>query len=151
MTRRIVGKKILRTRKQREGTNEKHIIFFGASNFSGGGHGHVSIPRKKLVRILSQHVPVVLTNEYCTSKHCPLCLRELNDIKCDKEDPTTIQRFRQCKTETIESSEFRCPFSKEKMIDRDDGGSTNITQKGLFDLASKRGIVSTRLECFYHS
>jgi len=48
MTRRIVGKKILRTRKQREGINEKHIIFFGASNFSGGGHGHVSIPRKKL-------------------------------------------------------------------------------------------------------
>jgi hypothetical protein len=32
------------------------------------------------------------------------------------------------------------------MIDRDDGGSTNITHKGLFDLASKRGIVSTTIE-----
>ena len=59
--------------------------------------------------------------------------------------------FRQCQTETNEISGLRCPFSNEKMIDRDDGGSTNITQKGLFDLASKRGIVSTRLDCFYPS
>ncbi len=151
MTRRIVGKKILRTRKRREGSNEKHIIFFGSSNFSGGGHGHVRIPRKKLVRILSQHVPVVLTNEHCTSKKCPLCLENLKDIINKEEDPNTLQRFRQCRTETNEISRLRCPFSNEKMIDRDDGGSTNITQKGLFDLASKRGIVSTRLDCFYPS
>ena len=98
VTKKIIGRRMLETKRQREDTDKKHIIFFGASNFSGGGHGHVSIPRKKLVRILSQHVPVVLTNEYCTSKNCPLCLRELNDIKCDKEDPTTIQRFRQWRT-----------------------------------------------------
>ena len=118
-----------------------YVFFFGRALFSRT-RGHVVVPRKAVVRALACRGVVVLTNEYNTSKLCPLDYKPLYDVhQDDQSEQGQIQeqvRLRQCPTEHPASGNgvsFPC--------DRDIIGSTNILQKSLYELWGKP------LEAFY--
>ncbi len=53
------------------------ILGVGGANFRSSFKGHVSGPTKSLTRHLAQHFPVVSLDEYCTSKRCFQCTKEM--------------------------------------------------------------------------
>jgi len=118
------------------------VVMFGNGTFSPGGTGQASIPRKPFIRELAVRFPVIITNEYKTSKLHPLSFEELNDISSNKEDKKTTnnERLRVCKTESG-NSEVDTILSKER--DRDTFGSCSIMQKGYYKLI---GFPITSLE-----
>jgi hypothetical protein len=63
------------------------VVFFGRGAW-GGVKGHVSVPRKSLIRQLACRALVVLVDEYCTSKLCPLDFIELCSSDCEIFDQT---------------------------------------------------------------
>ncbi len=104
------------------GDTKNGIVLFGDGTFSPGGYGYASVPKKKFIREFAQFAVVVLVDEYCTSKFCPTCFSEVEDI--DSDD--TSKRLRVCPTNTGGSPCFKA--------DRDSIGSINILQKGVFTL-----------------
>ena len=80
----------------------------GDGTFSPGGTGQATVPKKAFIRQFATMYPVIITNEFRTSKLHPLSFLELTDIKTDKDtkdiktdkDMKTKERLRQCKTES---------------------------------------------------
>lgn len=101
------------------GDKQNQVILFGNGTFSPGGHGYACVPKKKFIRQFAQHSVVVLVDEYCTSKLCPLCFSELKTS--DQKE-----RIRMCTTVTENSTCFEA--------DRDSIGAINILQKGVYRL-----------------
>jgi hypothetical protein len=104
------------------------VVFFGRGSW-GGIRGHVSVPRKSLIRQLASRALVVLVDEHCTSKLCPLDFTEL----CSSDNPEN--RIRQC--QTANHGEFSA--------DRDVIGSVNIGQKAVYELSGRRLGVFYRI------
>lgn len=103
---------------------QSKIVFFGRALFSGT-RGHVTVPRKCLIRQLATLALVVLTNEFNTSKLCPLDFQVLQDVS---DDCYGIEkRIRQC--ETANHGLFSA--------DRDIIGGINIGQKAVFHLLGR--------------
>lgn len=131
MTHKILGEssRYKRQKMRRQGIdlNLNKVVFFGRALFSGT-KGHVTVPRKKLIRTLACKATVVLVNEYNTSKLCPYDFAILED--------GYEKRVRLCQTEFHQG-----PFS----CDRDVIGAANIAQKAIFEL------LGARLEAFYSS
>ena len=104
------------------GGKKEVIVFFGDGTFAPGGHGYAAVPKKKFIRQLAQFAVVILTNEYRTSKCCPICYLEVEDIEVDSQG----ERIRMCPT-----SHEGLPCFK---ADRDCNGCISIVQKGVFAL-----------------
>ena len=111
-------------------TGKRGVVMFGNGTFRPGGTGQASVPRKPFIRELAVRFPVVITNEFNTSKLHPFSFEELKDI--EKVDETTNnERLRMCKTNSG-NSEVDLLMSKER--DRDTFGSCSIMQKGFYNL-----------------
>lgn len=124
MAHRILGDpnryKRARERRQRPwAIHEGHpVVFFGRALFSGT-KGHVTVPRKKLIRALGCRATVVLVDEYNTSKLCPI---DFSVLRNGDEN-----RLRLCNQEN--HGGFSC--------DRDVIGAVNIAQKAIFELLGR--------------
>ena len=114
---------------------KKPIVLFGNGTFKPGGTGQASVPRKPFIRELAVRFPVIITDEYKTSKLHPLSFEELKDVETKKEDnnnkTTNNERLRMCTTNSG-NSEVDKILSKER--DRDTFGSCSIMQKGYYRL-----------------
>jgi hypothetical protein len=105
---------------------KKTIILFGNGSFCCGGKGYACVPKKKLIRDLAVRAPVVLVNEFRTSKLCPFDYKEVIDTV--KSSIKNENRIRQCST--VNETFSKCPLCH----DRDSIGAVNITQKGINEL-----------------
>ena len=63
----------------------KKIVFFGDGDFSSSHKGHVTIPKKKILKSLATRGLTFLLDEYNTSKMCPCGKAELEDV-CLNDD-----------------------------------------------------------------
>lgn len=93
----------------------KHIVFFGDGKFSPGGRGYASVPRKKLLHQIASVCQVFLLDEYGTSKFCPGCGSEMEDLKGE-------HRVRRCTSEKNKCGKYSCKLSKNNELfceDRD--------------------------------
>ena len=144
-TRRAISyfaKKIIKKVKNRElKENKKLLIFFGNGTFSPGGSGYAAAPKKPFIKELSIKNPVVITNEYNTSKLNPINFQELKNSNESKEyqNNKDNQRLRQCKTdsEVFQKSLSLSQYGKRisrRPRDRDAFGSVSICQKGIYKL-----------------
>ena len=97
-----------RLRKECKETEKEGVVLIGDGTFNPGGTGQAAVPKKAFIRQFATMYPVIITNEFRTSKLHPLSFTELSDIKTDKDtkdietdkDTTTKERLRQCKTES---------------------------------------------------
>lgn len=55
------------------------IVAFGGGQFRSGGNGLMSVPRKEIIKHISYRTPVVIVDEYNTSKMCSKCGHRLSD------------------------------------------------------------------------
>ena len=144
-TRRAISyfaKKIIKKVKNRElKENKKLLIFFGNGTFSPGGSGYAAAPKKPFIKELSIKTPVIITNEYNTSKLNPINFQELKNSNESKEyqNNKDNQRLRQCKTdsEVFQKSLSLSKYGKRisrRPRDRDAFGSVSICQKGIYKL-----------------
>lgn len=98
----------------------RYVFFFGRALFHTT-KGRVSVPRKAIIRGLVQKGLVLLSDEYNTSKLCPIDY----SILIDAEE----KRVRQCPTDN---------HGAQSTWDRDeDIGASNILQKSLYELCGK--------------
>ena len=124
----------------------KRIVCFGAGVFRCGGHGHAPIPLKKLVRYISCRVLCALTNEDGTSKYCPGC-------GCEMEDVDKKTRTRSC-TNSCREGPSVCALrvgDQAYVTDRDDCGALGITICGSFPLTGRprpKHYCRSSEECF---
>lgn len=83
-------------------------------------------PNKKLLRSLSHLMPIVLADEYGTSKHSCCCLSETDEMKTPSYRKVgkraTVVKCKQCKT----------------MLSRDFNASVNIVEAFIFLNATRR-------------
>jgi len=112
-------------------TGRKPVVMFGNGTFRPGGTGQASVPRKPFIRELAVRFPVIITNEFNTSKLHPFSFEELKDIGGKEKTSTNTERLRMCTTNTGNSG-VDLLMSKER--DRDTFGSCSIMQKGFYQL-----------------
>ena len=62
-----------------ERSTQQHVVFFGDGNFSCTQSGHVSIPKKRLLKLLAVRGVTILLCESFTSKRCPCGHDDLKD------------------------------------------------------------------------
>ena len=98
---------------------KKRVVFFGDGQFAHGSRG--PCPRKALIRALGVICPVVLIDEFRTSKCCYGCGTPLTQVGGS--------RVFRCGNQTDES--LRCSVG---YIDRDVNGSVNIGVAGVCEL-----------------
>ena len=91
------------------------FIVFGNGSFKAK-RGHISVPRKKIVRALAYDCAVVIGDESGSSKYSPLCGHELVNL-----DDGEGRRIRVCPI----------PLCCSDTFDRDDGGVVGIMKKIL--------------------
>jgi hypothetical protein len=91
------------------------LLVFGDGSFKAM-RGHISVPRKQIVRACACVCAVVIGNEWGSSKYCPLCKHELVNL-----DGGEGRRTRVCKNALCCADTF----------DRDDGGCVGIIDKLL--------------------
>ncbi|KAG5181032.1 hypothetical protein JKP88DRAFT_165991 [Tribonema minus] len=96
------------------------VVFFGNGQFGSGAAG--PLPRKALLKKLSEICCVVLTDEYLTSKTCPCCGGRLAQV--------AGSRVFRCSSTTDEDSGAggRCSV---RYLDRDCAGGGNIAMIGV--------------------
>jgi hypothetical protein len=99
--------------------DKKRVVFFGNGQFGHGARG--PCPRKALVRALGVLCPVLMVDEFRTSKCCCGCGTPLKQV-----DGSRVFR---CESQTDEGR--ACPVGK---IDRDTNGSVNIGVCGVHQL-----------------
>ena len=105
-----------------EGVENKKdvVIAWGDGSFGPTSRGHHSAPNKKLLRALSHLMPIVLADEYGTSKHSCCCLSETDEMKTPSYRKVgkraTVVKCKQCKT----------------MLSRDFNASVNIVEAFIF-------------------
>ena len=108
----------------------KNVVLFGNGSFSSK-KGHVSCPRKVLVRSLASRVLVGMLDEYRTSKKCPGgCGGEMIDIK--------ENRMRQCTTDLSDSVCSLSSGSNNFCCDRDQSATINFCRIGYESLISHK-------------
>ena len=122
-------------------TGKQGVVMIGNGTFRPGGTGQASVPRKPFIREIGIRYPVIITNEYNTSKLHPFSFEELKDVQESKNEDnketndenktTNNERLRMCKTKSG-NSEVDLLMSKER--DRDTFGSCSIMQKGYYQL-----------------
>ena len=103
----------------------KRVVFFGDGQFSSGGHGHASVPRKALIRHISCRTVCVITSEFGTSKYCPGCGSTMKDVEGEI-------RTRSCTNFSREDSTACCLREDETafLTDRDECGAMGIALCG---------------------
>ena len=79
-----------------EGCIGPTIIVWGNGGFGPTSRGHASAPNKRLRRLLSKYVPVVLSSEYRSSKRSACCHAEVSDRPSEKR--ITVKQCTACKT-----------------------------------------------------
>ncbi|CBN80330.1 n/a [Ectocarpus siliculosus] len=99
--------------------DKKRVVFFGNGQFGHGARG--ACPRKALIRALGVLCPVVLVDEFRTSKCCCSCGVPLKQV-----DGSRVFR---CSSQMDEGQSCSVKF-----IDRDTNGSANIGVCGVFQL-----------------
>ena len=112
-------------------TGKQGVVMIGNGTFRPGGTGQASVPRKPFIREIGIRYPVIITNEYNTSKLHPFSFEELKDVQEKDKKTTNNERLRMCKTNSG-NSEVDFLMSKER--DRDTFGSCSIMQKGYYQL-----------------
>lgn len=98
---------------------KRRVVFFGDGQFAHGSRG--PCPRKALIRALGVICPVVLVDEFRTSKCCYGCGTPLTQVRGS--------RVFRCENQTDESR--ACSVGH---IDRDVNGSVNIGVAGVCKL-----------------
>ena len=76
---------------QRKNAPHKQVVFFGDGTFSASMKGHISVPKKSLVKLLAARGLVFLLDEYNTSKMCPCGHYELEDKPDEKNKGTRLR------------------------------------------------------------
>jgi hypothetical protein len=66
-------------RKRAERLQHQHVVFFGDGSFSASSRGHVSIPKKRLLKSMAVRGLTFLLSENFTSKRCPCGHDDLKD------------------------------------------------------------------------
>ncbi|KAG5187444.1 hypothetical protein JKP88DRAFT_307688 [Tribonema minus] len=94
------------------------VVFFGNAQFGHGSRG--PLPRKALIRAIALLVPVVLMNEFRTSKACCGCGKNLVQVNGS--------RVFRCISCTPEGDNLDCSV---RFIDRDINASVNIAICGI--------------------
>ncbi len=119
-------------RKQEWGKHKekRHVVFFGKATFGHGKHGPCA--RKGLLRSIRLLAPVVLIDEYNTSKCWHGCGTELEQINgsCAFLCPKS------------QTDENLCPIGH---IDRDVNGTSNIANRGVYQLLGTPSSISTAI------
>jgi hypothetical protein len=72
------------------------IVVWGNGGFGPTSHGHASAPNKRLRRLLSKFMPVILSSEYCSSQRSACCHSHLTDRPSPKR--VTVKQCTTCKT-----------------------------------------------------
>ena len=103
----------------------RKLVMFGAASFAAQ-KGCAAAPRKALIRVLCQRVPVIMVPEHYTSISCP---------GCGRETKTTDYRTKMCETTSAVQSCPLHPTVSTYSLDRDLAGSLNIGIKGVYSIA----------------
>jgi hypothetical protein len=72
------------------------IVVWGNGGFGPTSHGHASAPNKRLRRLLSKYVPVILSSEYRSSQRSACCQSPLTNRPSPKR--VTVKQCTLCKT-----------------------------------------------------
>jgi hypothetical protein len=76
------------------------ILVWGDGGFGPTSHGHASAPNKRLRRLLSKYIPVIVSSEYLSSQRSACCLSRMRD--CRKIQPgmkrVTVKQCTSCQT-----------------------------------------------------
>jgi hypothetical protein len=72
------------------------IVVWGNGGFGPTSHGHASAPNKRLRRLLSKYVPVILSSEYRSSQRSACCRSHLTNRPSHKR--VTVKQCTTCKT-----------------------------------------------------
>jgi hypothetical protein len=57
------------------------VLVWGDGGFGPTSHGHASAPNKRLRRLLSKYVPVILSSEHLSSQRSACCLSRMKDCR----------------------------------------------------------------------
>ena len=99
--RRLLKDKMMQ-KKQERLSGIKNVVFFGDGSFGPSTRGHNSIPKKPILKELSNRGPTILLDEYNTSKMCCCGLDELKTLngrdRCHKTDDTVCSLLRRLNT-----------------------------------------------------
>ena len=102
-------------------------VAFGDGSFPAGHRGHQAVPRKPLIRALMERAPVLLLDEFNTSKKCPCCGADMVDLPATGGETNGEhgERLRICET-TLRGTP--CPLFHRfpKGLDRDDLACVNL-------------------------
>jgi hypothetical protein len=79
-----------------EGCTGPSIVVWGNGGFGPTSHGHAPAPNKKLRRLLSKYIPVIVSSEYRSSQRSPCCHSHLLDRPSPKR--VTVKQCTTCKT-----------------------------------------------------
>lgn len=74
-----LARRLRELRRARRNDPQKHVVFFGDGTFSCTQRGHVSIPKKRLLKQLAVRGVAVLLGESYTSVRCPCGQDDLID------------------------------------------------------------------------
>ena len=66
------------------------IVVWGNGGFGPTSRGHAAAPNKRLRRLLSKYMPVILSSEYCSSQRSACCHAALTD----RPSPKRVARAR---------------------------------------------------------
>jgi hypothetical protein len=124
-------------RKTYDHNSKSAIIFFGSAGFKTGMKNYSAVPRKSILRVLSQKAIVILTDEYNSTKNCFKCHNKLEEVE-NKEGNFNYERWtksdlrnvRCCQTVSCNSSGIGSRF----IINRDVNASINILYNGLIPI-----------------
>ena len=72
------------------------VVVWGNGGFGPTSHGHASAPNKRLRRLLSKYIPVILSSEFRSSKRSACCHSHLTDRPSPKR--VTVKQCTTCKT-----------------------------------------------------
>ena len=79
-----------------EGCSGNSVVVWGNGGFGPTSRGHASAPNKRLRRLLSKYVPVVLSSEYRSSQRSACCHSKMSNRPSKKR--VTVKQCLSCKT-----------------------------------------------------
>ena len=105
-------------------SGEKTVVFFGDGTFSCTSKGHISIPKKSIIKALSTRGLTFLLDEYNTSKQCPCGTSLLKD-----QEPSSSGSRLRCH-ETTGPGSTCCVLNAigSSNMDRDTLATNNLVQ-----------------------
>ncbi|KAG5188946.1 hypothetical protein JKP88DRAFT_287031 [Tribonema minus] len=112
------------------------LLVFGNGSFKAK-KGHISVPRKQIVRALAIECAVVMGDEYGSSKYSPLCEHELVNLDNGEGRRPRVCSIPLCRTDTFDRddggvggivktflSRFGAGSCRRRRVEQDDGYST---------------------------